>query len=380
MTQRPLLGKTGVPILSPTGVRLGRFPLADLFAAPFSFSSPSSKVGGWNGSSWKAPIGGGPYTGGVTEVKVLRTIGDYLYAGGRFASIDPGTGSLFTVNGIARYDGFNWFALGDGRGVGLTCNDIIEHAGQIVACGDRVANAAAGTFYLVGRWDESTWTSMGAGLIDNVYPGPVCHKLLMYDDQLIAIGHQIFQKSEPPQSILAAVIVHNGTSWDAVGGFSGINQGSTFTPGPTCGAVWDDKLIVGAGGNISVGGSSIGQRVAAWNRTSWSALGSGINGAVSAMHVHQGKLYVAGAFTQAGGVTANRIAVYEGSNWQPVGSGFNNTVNCLASYKGKLVAAGNFTASGATLINKLAFWNPDDSTWTGTAGTLQNITAVAQYP
>ena len=43
-------------------------------------------------------------------------------------------------------------------------------------------------------------------------------------------------------------------------------------------------------------------------------------------------LYVGGNFTVAGGVVANRIARWDGSSWTPLGSGMNGPVQALAVF------------------------------------------------
>lgn len=50
----------------------------------------------------------------------------------------------------------------------------------------------------------------------------------------------------------------------------------------------------------------------------------GCNGQVRALAVDSGgNIYVGGTFTTAGGVSANRIAKWDGSAWSALGSGMN---------------------------------------------------------
>lgn len=86
-----------------------------------------------------------------------------------------------------------------------------------------------------------------------------------------------------------------------------------------------------------------------------------INGHVLALLLHDDgsgeALYAGGDFTSAGGAALNRVAKWDGSAWSPLGSGFNNTVNSLVVFEGSLYAGGAFTASGSTPIDRLARWN-----------------------
>src|SRR5688572_22774474 len=58
--------------------------------------------------------------------------------------------------------------------------------------------------------------------------------------------------------------------------------------------------------------------------------------AVHALTAHEDDdgpvLYAGGDFTTAGGVAANRIAKWNGSNWSALGSGMNRTVRALAMH------------------------------------------------
>ena len=71
-----------------------------------------------------------------------------------------------------------------------------------------------------------------------------------------------------------------------------------------------------AGGDFTSAGGAPANHIAAWNGSSWSALGSGMDGyAVYALAVSGSTLYAGGDFTTAGGVPANHIAAWNGSSW-----------------------------------------------------------------
>ena len=53
-----------------------------------------------------------------------------------------------------------------------------------------------------------------------------------------------------------------------------------------------------------------------------------------------------GKFTTAGAAAANYIAVWNGSTWSPLGSGMNGEVNALAVLGANLYVGGEFTAAG----------------------------------
>ncbi len=76
-----------------------------------------------------------------------------------------------------------------------------------------------------------------------------------------------------------------------------------------------------AGGNFTTAGGNAANRVAKWNGSAWSALGSGMNSAVPALAVDgSGNLYAGGDFTTAGGLAANHVAKWDGSAWSALGT------------------------------------------------------------
>jgi hypothetical protein len=111
----------------------------------------------------------------------------------------------------------------------------------------------------------------------------------------------------------------------------------------------------------------------------WQALGTGLNDAGVALAIGNGKLYVGGRFTTAGGVSANRVAQYDlvTGAWSAMGNGFDNQVNGLAvGPNGHVYAVGNFikNAAGTVTFNHVAEWDPAAGAWStmasGISGTL----------
>ena len=105
-------------------------------------------------------------------------------------------------------------------------------------------------------------------------------------------------------------------------------------------------------------------------------LGTGLNSNVVAMAVVGTNLYVAGPFTNAGGVTAKRIARWDGNSWSDVGGGVvgNGTVSALAAIDNNLYAGGTFTNLGGVFANHIAKWN--GTNWSALGlGTLYSGTS-----
>jgi hypothetical protein len=125
-----------------------------------------------------------------------------------------------------------------------------------------------------------------------------------------------------------------------------------------------------AGGEFTIPGVRGANSLAQWNGSRWSALGSGVNGVVSALAMSGGTLYAGGNFTMPGDTNANDIAQWNGSNWSALGSGMNSTVNALVVSGSTLYAGGSFTMAGGNAANYIAQWN--GSSWSPLGSGMNN--------
>jgi hypothetical protein len=95
----------------------------------------------------------------------------------------------------------------------------------------------------------------------------------------------------------------------------------------------------------------------------WGPLGSGVSDGqgyiptVYATTVYDGNLIAGGRFTQAGGVSTSNIARWDGTSWTPLGSGMNGWVEAFTVYDGHLIAGGHFTQAGGNPANYVARWD-----------------------
>jgi len=129
-----------------------------------------------------------------------------------------------------------------------------------------------------------------------------------------------------------------------------------------------------ATGTFTTAGTTSVSNIAAWNGSSWVALGGTgtglLNGTGRALEIFGGDLYVGGSFTVAGGVNANYIANWNGNVWSAVGNQllgpaaagvFALESNGQPIYSGNslLYMGGSFTQIGSTASNalRLAQWN-----------------------
>jgi hypothetical protein len=109
-------------------------------------------------------------------------------------------------------------------------------------------------------------------------------------------------------------------------------------------------------------GGLAASRIARWNGTSWSALGSGVSSNVNAIAVANGLVYAGGDFTTAGGVTARRFAIWNGSGWSATGaSGLNGSVYRIRVLGTNVYVGGDFLQADDILVNHLGVW--DGTRW-----------------
>jgi outer membrane lipoprotein-sorting protein len=157
----------------------------------------------------------------------------------------------------------------------------------------------------------------------------------------------------------------DGSSWSALG--TGVN-GRVFAL-----AVSGTSLYVG--GSFTVAGGGFANNLARWDGAAWSAVGSGTDSAVYALAVSGADLYAGGQFTSAGGVSANRVARWNGTSWSALGTGMDHWVTALSVSGSTLYAGGWFTTAGGTTVNHVARWN--GTSWSalgaGTNGIVNDL-------
>jgi len=141
--------------------------------------------------------------------------------------------------------------------------------------------------------------------------------------------------------------------------------GSTFLPMPVAAIVFDlrtDGTSLFAGGDFDAIDGVDASRIARWDGTRWTALGTGIAGGdVRSLAFHAENLVAGGSFTTAGGNPAPGIAVWNGTAWSTLGGGIAGTVRTLVTFGTDLVAGGSFATTGNGPACNIARW--DGAMW-----------------
>lgn len=114
------------------------------------------------------------------------------------------------------------------------------------------------------------------------------------------------------------------------------------------------------GGLFSNAGGQFIQRIAKWDGSQWSGVGSLQGGWVYSLTWDDGFLYAGGSFTQADGAPANHVARWDGQDWTPLGSGAANGVNdsvwAVEAWNGRVYVGGDFTEAGGVPAGRVASW------------------------
>jgi len=185
----------------------------------------------------------------------------------------------------------------------------------------------------VVRWNGLSWTAVGGGPNDP-FDG-FGEALAVYVDgngaALYAAGwFRIFNPSQQIETF--HLMKWNGASWTSVD--PGLCPSNLYGGCVKALAAFDDgsgpALYVG-GYFLSIGATPV-NRVVKWNGTTWSSVGTGINGPndrveeLAVVDLGTGpQLYVGGQFSSAGGSAATGIALLEAGDWVPwgeLGGGF----------------------------------------------------------
>lgn len=279
-----------------------------------------------------------------------------IYAGGIFTT-SGGT----TTNGVAKWDGSSWSALGGTPGV--TAGNIVYALavgpdGSLYA-GGTFSTAGGGAVNKIAKWNGSAWSALGSGLNGDVFGmgvGP---------DGSLYVGGAFTTAGGGAANYIAK---WDGSAWSALG--SGMNSAVVAFAFGIDGSLY-------AGGSFTTAGGGPANRIAKWNGSTWSALGSGLDSAVNDIAVApDGSLYAIGSFTTAGGSSANRIARWNGSSWSALGSGLDNTGLWIGlDYNNQIIVTGVFTTAGGVVMpDGMAIWN--GSQWIQSTIDLPGATTV----
>jgi len=215
------------------------------------------------------------------------------------------------------------------------------------------------------------WLPIGSGMGSDGMYGPNVKALTVYDGTLIAGGYFTAAGGVPADNIAA----WNGSSWSPLG--RGVNNAvNAFT-------IHDAKLIAAKFPDPSSPGP-----LCSWDGSSWSPIPGMDLDTILALTSYNAQLIAGGTFDNAGGVAARAIAAWNGSYWLELGGGMSGGshsyghVYAIAVYHGQLIAAGDFGVAGCFAANHIAAW--DGISWSPlgsglSGGSSPRVNALAVY-
>jgi hypothetical protein len=215
----------------------GRFFLADDINA--------SRIAKWDGTMWSALSSGVDGGSWQTEIRALATSGMNLFAGGDF-TVAGGN----SANGIARWDGATWSALGSGISGSYPFVFALAVSGTDLYAGGEFRAAGGTPVNCIAKWNGNAWSALGEGMDYSVYA------LAVSGTDLYAGGYF----TEADGNAVSMIAKWDGNTWSTMG--SGMGGGGESAEVYTL-AVSGTNLYVG--GNFTTAGDKVSAFAAAAN-------------------------------------------------------------------------------------------------------------------
>jgi hypothetical protein len=277
-----------------------------------------------------------------------------LYAGGGMTSSNG-----VQLNHVARFDGANWQPLlagCDGPVYSLRAYpDGLYAAGWFTYADTVEANGLA-------RWDGAQWHRVfNLPDITPVQQTNAINDLYFYQDELY-IGGKFVGLND-----MNNIAKYDGTQWVKVGtgqGLLGVYAGVNRF------AEHDGKLYVaGSFSDYPPYGNSQnpGSGIVAWDGQNWDGLEGGTNGSynagVTSIEWYDDTLYASGPYDNMGGIPAWHLAKWDGTRWCSMlpPNYTNNVLQSIRYFQDSLFIGGGFTVCGVDSVFRLAKWVGGDS-------------------
>ncbi|MCB1606246.1 MAG: hypothetical protein KDI71_04630 [Xanthomonadales bacterium] len=313
-------------------------------------------------------------------VRRLRLVGGELYATGEFTIID----GVHAIN-IARFDEAlnRWQAIGSGVGDSATFISGLVDVGQYLYIGGSFRKVNGQSQHGITRLQLATrsWVPVGDGVTTGangeIYEIVSAGDIGVIRGDFTEIGGQL--------AVQMAQIDCRTHQINPLGGIAN-HSFSAFTSAM---AATPDHLYVG-GGFFSVGGVNAPNLARFRFATGqWEALpGGSPGGSVRELHLDGSYLYAGGDFTSVGGISARRVARYNlvTDTWERLGSGAqegaNQTVLVITSSDQGVFVAGSFTEAGGITAPGLARFDPETNAWDTPdptiSGEVQSMLVIGQ--
>ena len=313
----------------------------------------------WDGSNWSALGSDGAGDGSINgAVRAIAVSGSDVYVGGSFSDVNNQGTVLTAADYLARWDGSNWSALGgDSMGDGALNASVralaVDGSGNLYA-GGAFTDIKAGIFTLltadyIARWDGGAWHALGAGASDEGALNGAVYALAVSGSDLYVGGAFTDIKAGIFTLISADHIARwDGGGWYALG--TGAGNGSLNNHVYAVAVSGTDVYVGGQFTDVNNFGALLtaADRIARWDGSNWSALGSdgageaALNHWVRAIGIGGATLYVGGDFAEINNqgalLAAQYLATWDGADWSSPAATFPS--GALPSYVNTIVVSG----------------------------------------
>lgn len=232
------------------------------------------------------------------SVQCMQEYQGNLYFGGTLGMVDTSSGTPVTGRGITRWDGTNFFQLGN-FGANIAVNAMTVYNGELIVGGNFrqfTHNGQTIQAACLAAWNGTSWRSLNAQ-IDPLW-GSEVFALAVHNGKLYAAGAIYRFEGQP---LATSVLEYDGTTWRTTG------PSQIFGPISTL-AVHEGDLYAGGnlpfGENTSGGGSTLMGHVMRYDGVRWSSVATTTlqwgsypaDGRVRSLASYNGKLAVGGEF------------------------------------------------------------------------------------
>jgi hypothetical protein len=288
----------------------------------------------WDGATWSSFEPAPPWVGPRSLTAVS---GERLYLAGDFS--EPG--NPYARHSVIQYDGSEWSPLDTLSGFVMSMVTIDEDLHVVLQSDEPTTGPYTQPLF---TWDGTEWRPIGTAR----GPGPV-HGLIRalgeYRGDLVAFGFfdEIGGVAAP------GVAAWNGEEWLPLG--SGPRGCFVDYLRPTM-ASHQDRLILPT---YPCGCCTESDGVLqSWDGRSWRTI-PGIRGTFTAMASIRGILYVSGTLyiDSLGWVN---LAAWDGTTWHAIGSGLGSPAHVIVEHEGSVYFGGPFSVAGGKASFGMARW------------------------
>lgn len=314
----------------------------------------ASNIARWNGSQWFS-LGNGSSNGlDGTAFTIAGNGANEIYVGGTFE-----TAGGRPIGRIARWDGTRWSAVGGGANLGTVA--ALSLAENNLYAGGSFNSIGGVSANNIARWDGTVWRALPESAQNGVSDSVSAIHVTPTGE--VIVGGQIRRLTNTLSIANSSVVKWDGTRWTVLGGRFGHDPG---TGSITVGNFQVASGVLYASGNFKTADGRRVGGIARLDGTNWLPVGLPANGIaedlVNAISVSGTNVYAGGTFKSVGTHwEVNRIAKWNGHEWTPMGEGVfgfsSPEVLSIATRGTNVYIGGSFSQSGTNPVVNIARWN-----------------------